>query len=302
MGFVEAVRDLAQQAGLDRPRGRPVAARNARQAAALKQRQASADRCAGTRRRGPLPQAAQGQHARHRLPARARPHRRDRRGASASATRPTAGAASASAFRHYDDPLLEESGLRDLQGDDEADKKRYDRFRDRIMFPIRNGAGRGHRLRRARARQGRAQVPELARDPGVPQGQRALRPARGPRRPAPARATLLVVEGYMDVVALAQLGFPNAVATLGTACRPTTCRSCSGFTETIVVQLRRRRRRPTRRGPRARGLAAVRQPTPAASRFLFLPPSTTPTPTCASTAPRTLRAVRRPGPCRCRAS
>jgi DNA primase len=29
---------------------------------------------------------------------------------------------------------------------------------------------------------------------------------------------VLVTEGYMDVVALAQLGFPNAVATLGTAC------------------------------------------------------------------------------------
>jgi DNA primase len=31
---------------------------------------------------------------------------------------------------------------------------------------------------------------------------------------------VLVTEGYMDVVALAQMGFPQAVATLGTACTP----------------------------------------------------------------------------------
>jgi DNA primase len=44
----------------------------------------------------------------------------------------------------------------------------------------------------------------------------------------------LVVEGYMDVVALAQLGFPNAVATLGTACTADHVQKLFRFTEAVV--------------------------------------------------------------------
>ncbi|RYF30443.1 MAG: toprim domain-containing protein, partial [Comamonadaceae bacterium] len=44
----------------------------------------------------------------------------------------------------------------------------------------------------------------------------------------------LVTEGYMDVVALAQLGFPNAVATLGTACTPEHVQKLFRFTESVV--------------------------------------------------------------------
>ena len=44
----------------------------------------------------------------------------------------------------------------------------------------------------------------------------------------------LVTEGYMDVVALAQLGFANAVATLGTACTPEHVRKLLRFTDSIV--------------------------------------------------------------------
>ncbi|WP_284465378.1 toprim domain-containing protein, partial [Diaphorobacter nitroreducens] len=44
----------------------------------------------------------------------------------------------------------------------------------------------------------------------------------------------LVTEGYMDVVALAQLGFPNAVATLGTACTPEHVHKLFRFTDTVV--------------------------------------------------------------------
>src|SRR6185436_2685080 len=48
------------------------------------------------------------------------------------------------------------------------------------------------------------------------------------------RGYALVVEGYMDVVALAQLGFPNAVATLGTACSAEHVQKLFRFTESIV--------------------------------------------------------------------
>src|SRR6202000_166614 len=47
----------------------------------------------------------------------------------------------ASCFPRYDDPLLVESGMVIVSGDDPATQKRYDRFRDRIMFPIRNVKG-----------------------------------------------------------------------------------------------------------------------------------------------------------------
>jgi DNA primase len=45
---------------------------------------------------------------------------------------------------------------------------------------------------------------------------------------------VLVTEGYMDVVALAQLGFPNAVATLGTACTPEHVHKLFRFTDSVV--------------------------------------------------------------------
>ncbi|MBU3739298.1 MAG: toprim domain-containing protein, partial [Rhodoferax sp.] len=44
----------------------------------------------------------------------------------------------------------------------------------------------------------------------------------------------LVTEGYMDVVALAQLGFPNAVATLGTACTPEHVQKLFRFTDSVI--------------------------------------------------------------------
>jgi DNA primase len=45
---------------------------------------------------------------------------------------------------------------------------------------------------------------------------------------------VLVTEGYMDVVALAQLGFPNAVATLGTACTTDHVQKLFRFTDNVV--------------------------------------------------------------------
>ena len=47
----------------------------------------------------------------------------------------------ASVFPNYDDPLLVESGLVILSEEDGQEAKRYDRFRDRVMFPIRNIKG-----------------------------------------------------------------------------------------------------------------------------------------------------------------
>ena len=93
----------------------------------------------------------------------------------------------------------------------------YDRFRDRIMFPIRDTRGRviafGGRIL---AQDG---GPKYLNSPETPiffkaQELYGLYEARKALRKIDA---LLVVEGYMDVVALAQNGIANAVATLGTA-------------------------------------------------------------------------------------
>jgi len=111
--------------------------------------------------------------------------------------------------------------------------KRYDRFRDRIMFPIVNvraqviGFG-GRVLDKGE--------PKYLNSPETPlfekghelyglyQAQKAIR----------ARQQVLVVEGYMDVVALAQHGVEYAVATLGTATTPYHIQKLLRLTEHIV--------------------------------------------------------------------
>ncbi|KPY92669.1 DNA primase, partial [Pseudomonas syringae pv. spinaceae] len=94
--------------------------------------------------------------------------------------------------------------------------KRYDRFRDRVMFPIRDSRG------RIIAFGGRVlgdDKPKYLNSPETPvfhKGQElyGLFEARKFNRNLDE---IIVVEGYMDVIALAQQGLRNAVATLGTA-------------------------------------------------------------------------------------
>ncbi|TCK19547.1 DNA primase [Thiogranum longum] len=95
----------------------------------------------------------------------------------------------------------------------------YDRFRDRIMFPIRDRRGRtigfGGRVMGD-------EKPKYMNSPESPvfhKGQE-LYGLFEARKASQKLERLLVVEGYMDVVALAQFGLTNAVATLGTATTP----------------------------------------------------------------------------------
>ncbi len=97
--------------------------------------------------------------------------------------------------------------------------RRYDRFRDRIIFPIRDSRGRvigfGGRVLGD-------DKPKYLNSPETPvfhKGQElyGLYEARQHNRQL---QDIVVVEGYMDVIALAQQGLRNAVATLGTATTP----------------------------------------------------------------------------------
>ena len=114
-----------------------------------------------------------------------------------------------------------------------TERKRYDRFRDRIMFPIRSVQGDvigfgGRVLDRGE--------PKYLNSPETPlfSKGRELYGLFEARQALRERGYVLVVEGYMDVVALAQAGFPNAVATLGTACTAEHVQKLFRFTESVV--------------------------------------------------------------------
>ncbi|HET7634248.1 MAG TPA: DNA primase, partial [Burkholderiales bacterium] len=129
----------------------------------------------------------------------------------------------AAACPDYNAPALVAAGL--VKQSDEG--RRYDLFRDRIMFPILdqrgNVIGFGGRVLQADGAAAAAQAsPKYLNSPetamfekgrelyGLFQAARAIRD----------RDTAVVVEGYMDVVALAQHGIEYVVATLGTATTP----------------------------------------------------------------------------------
>jgi len=95
--------------------------------------------------------------------------------------------------------------------------RRYDRFRDRIMFPIRNPKGQTIGFGGRILDQGEPKYLNSPETPLFSKGN-TLYGLFEARQAIRSQEYVLVCEGYMDVVALAQLGFPNAVATLGTAC------------------------------------------------------------------------------------
>ena len=132
-------------------------------------------------------------------------------------------------FTDYGDPAMVECGLviENEQG------RRYDRFRDRIMFPIQdqrgNVIGFGGRV----LGQGEPKYLNSPETPlfhkgeelyGLPQARKAIQ----------EQDMVLVVEGYMDVVGLAQSGVENVVATLGTAATGTNIQRLIRLADRVV--------------------------------------------------------------------
>ncbi len=210
--FPEAVRSLAANAGMTVPEE----SRSPRQRAADKARKDE------TSRQQQILDMAQAHYVRELKGARSAVHYLKQRGLSGeTAARFGLGWAGAdrrglaSVFPQYEDPLLVESGL----VIEAEDGRRYDRFRERIMFPIRNQRGNligfGGRII------GKGE-PKYLNSPETPLFSKGhelygLWEARAGIR---TEGYVLVVEGYMDVVGLAQHGLNNAVATLGTATTP----------------------------------------------------------------------------------
>jgi len=228
MGFVEAVQDLAQGVGLQVPDD-DISPQERERAAAARQKQATLSDV--------LEKAADAYRRQLRESQRAIQYFKGRGVSGAVAKRyglgyaPEGWRSLASVFPRYDDPLLEESGL--VIVGEEGQDKRYDRFRDRVMFPIRNVKGEcigfGGRVLGD-------DKPKYLNSPETPvfHKGRELYGLFEARTAIREHGYALVTEGYMDVVALAQLGFPNAVATLGTACTPEHVHKLLRFTDAVV--------------------------------------------------------------------
>ncbi|OQX10471.1 MAG: DNA primase [Desulfobacteraceae bacterium IS3] len=110
----------------------------------------------------------------------------------------------------------------------------YDRFRDRIIFPIRDIRG------QVIAFGGRVlddSVPKYLNSPETPlfNKSRSLYGIDRARKKCRETGAVYVTEGYVDVIALHQHGFENAVATLGTALTPEHVRVLKGQAEKIIL-------------------------------------------------------------------
>ncbi len=123
-------------------------------------------------------------------------------------------------FTDYATGPLKDTGLViDSEAEGEKRSRRYDRFRNRVMFPILDARGNVIGFGGRVIGEGEPKYLNSPETPlfekgrelyGLYQARRAIRDAN----------RVIVVEGYMDVVALAQHGVENAVATLGTATTP----------------------------------------------------------------------------------
>ena len=205
LGYVDAVKDLAASAGMQMPEFRPASPQD------TARRERETDLYALMERAMEFYRAAlkKSPHAIEYL------KRRGLSGEVAARFRigyaPDDWQGLSSAFSEYEDKALVECGLVI-----ENEGKRYDRFRDRVMFPILSVRGSvigfGGRVLGAGE-------PKYLNSPETPLFEKGrevygLVQARDAIRTS---GCALVVEGYMDVVALAQYGVGYAVATLGTA-------------------------------------------------------------------------------------
>lgn len=218
LSYVEAIHDLAQGVGLTVP----------------DEPQQGGGRARGPERgpeRGPdltelLATAARFYKARLKESARAVDYLKGRDIAGETAARfglgyaPDGWRSLEAAFGDYEAAELVAAGLViESDPDDAGRKKRYDRFRDRIMFPIRSARGQvigfgGRVLDRGE--------PKYLNSPETPvfSKGRELYGLFEAREALRREDCAVVVEGYMDAVMLAQHGVGNAVATLGTATTP----------------------------------------------------------------------------------
>jgi DNA primase len=213
MGYVDAVKDLASQCGMQVPEMQPRSPEQEQRETERKEQEAGLGEV--------VEKAMEFYRAELKKSPRAIEYLKGRGLTGEIAARfrigyaPDDWTALKAAFPDYEHKTLVEAGLVIAN-----EGKRYDRFRDRVMFPIFNARGNvigfGGRVMKAE------DTPKYLNSPETPLFNKGsevygLVQARDAIR---ASGRILVVEGYMDVVALAQFGVGYAVATLGTATTP----------------------------------------------------------------------------------
>lgn len=214
LAFMDAVKELAAEAGMELPAPDPRAARQAERRAGLHDVTAAAQAWFVERLA-----SAEGAGARAYLA---------RRGLSDATARefgfgyaPDERQALKRALPQFDEALLAEAGMRIAPEDGVGES--YDRFRARLMLPIHDARGRviafGGRIVADHAGESRAGVAKYLNSPDTPLFDKGRTLYNLHRAAAPARKAgrIVVVEGYLDVIALAQAGIGEAVAPLGTA-------------------------------------------------------------------------------------
>jgi DNA primase len=205
--FMDAVKELAQAAGLDVPAQDPRAAEKAERDATLHDVMVRAERWFGEELG-----RAEGGHARAYL---------QKRGVSDALARtfgigfaPDSRTKLRAALQDIGDEKLVETGL--LIRPEEAGRDPYDRFRGRLMIPIRDARGRTIAFGARILGDGEPKYLNSPETPLFDKGRTLFNLDRaGPASRKTGR--IIVVEGYMDVIGLAGAGIEEAVAPLGTA-------------------------------------------------------------------------------------
>lgn len=206
--FMDAVKELAAQAGMDVPAPDPREARKAEQQAGLHEVVAAAQEWF----RASL-QTPEGAKAREYLQSRRfDAHTLERFGFGYA---PNSRTALKSALAQFPEPTLIEAGLRIAVDDRDP----YDRFRDRLTIPIHDPRGRviGFAARILDAE--KKDAPKYLNSPDTPLFDKG-RTLFNLHRAGPASrksGRIVVVEGQMDAIALAAAGIDEAVAPMGTA-------------------------------------------------------------------------------------
>jgi DNA primase len=203
--FIDAVKELAQAAGMEMPEQDRRAAEKAERAKGLHEAMADAANWFTERLNG-----IEGAEARAAL---------KKRGITDETVRafglgfaPDSRGKLRQALETYGDAMLVEAGML-IQVED---KEPYDRFRGRLMIPIRDVRGRTIAFGGRIIGDGE---PKYLNSPETPLFDKGRTLYNLDRAQAAARKAnrIIAVEGYMDVIALAQAGFGEAVAPLGTA-------------------------------------------------------------------------------------
>ncbi|NOU02379.1 MAG: DNA primase [Novosphingobium sp.] len=208
LSFMDAVKELAAEAGMEVPAPDPRAAQRAEQQSSLHDVMAAAQDFYRAQLDTPEGAKARDYLASRRFDA----HTMERFGFGYS---PGGRQALKTALGQFDDALLIEAGLR-IAVDD---KEPYDRFRSRLTMPIHDARGRviGFAARILDAE--KKDAPKYINSPDTPLFDKG-RTLFNLHRAAPASRSsgrVVVVEGQMDVIALAAAGIGEAVAPMGTA-------------------------------------------------------------------------------------